>query len=250
MKVVDVSARSFRVRALKFVNDGKMPGHVDLCTLRAAVLKVPLRMVKFMFGDLWVMLAGKSGALCAGILSFLAGAFLVGLSWGLYVVDPEILVKMWIFFGAALGMCAVIIAVAVALALLSENNRTERMLYTVADSKPGKVVGTTAKGIWVLLKWPLMPFKWSFYDLLWLRVFREDDDAVFITLIVIALVLFVGAILFILVYNLIFNTFLALLGLCSALGLLVIIGFIVLFFAGGWYRAIRERVCNPVNIVD
>lgn len=248
--IEDIPFGHFRLWALKFVNRGAIPNHVDECTLRNAVFRVPLRALKVVFWDMWAALAEESSALAAGILSFLGGATLIGIFWALFVINPEILVKTLIGAGIFLGLIFLIVVVAVGLTLLTEENRAERFAYAVADSMPAKATGSFAKLVWSVIKWPLMPIKWIAFDLVWVRLLRESGDNAAGVFLACVLLFVVGVVLFLLVYNLIFNTFIALVGLGIGLGVLLIAVLVILFFVAGGASAIKERVCRPVGNIE
>ena len=248
--IEDIPFGHFRLWALKFVNRGMIPDHVDECTLRAAILKVPLRLLKFVFWDMWVALAEESGALVVAILSFLGGATLIGIFWALFVIDTDILLVTLLAIALIFGAILVLLVVALCIAFIAESDGAKRLAYRVVDSTPTKATGSFARVVWSIVKWLLMPIKWLAYDLVWVKLLGESENKAANVFVIIVAALFAGAILFLLVLNLIVNTVITLIILGVGFGVLLIVGLVVLFFVAGWFEAIKERVCRPVDIIE
>ena len=125
MDIVEISRTSFKFRMLKWVNNGRVPRRVDECTLRAAFLKVPFKLLGFLFWDLWVAMARTSRTL----LGFLGGTVLATLVWGLAVFVPEVLLFILLVLGVTIGILLLMILLAGGVAYLADEHRFERWFW-------------------------------------------------------------------------------------------------------------------------
>ena len=243
MDIVEISRTSFKFRMLKWVNNGRVPRRVDECTLRAAFLKVPFKLLGFLFWDLWVAMARTSRTL----LGFLGGTILATLVWGLAVFAPEVLLFVLLVLGVTIGILLLMILSAGGLAYLADEHRFERWFWRTVDSAPARMVIKVAKWMWFR---PLLPVKWIFYDFGFVRVSKKNGDTYSAIWIGGVLLLSLGSGIFLLVYNLIFNTFWALIGLSVALGFIFLIVLCAILANAGFFRYLKERICRPVTFVD
>ncbi len=251
--------------------------NIDTCKLRGAFLfflpVLLFKTVKFVLWDFWKSLLGISEGLFGFALGFTVASLLAGLSIGLWLADPVLLVEFRVIVVLALGVvCATIVTIIGTFRgndylkspsgkkfLERAGHAIESTVHRVADSLPGKVLWFSLGIILFPVKVVVYYFLWKVMAkrLVWQLICRENSETLFGSLVLIWVFTFISVLIFFLISSLI-TDILATVILVSVLLFLVLVAIgIAKFPRSGMWRAMREgfgdfkdRVCRQVKLID